>query len=178
MENLKVSMRYAKAIYPVIKEEKITENFIIDLANILSLINQSRELKLLINSPIIPYSKKLAVFIDLFKNKISETSMNFFSLLILKGRAKYINGIYNCIKFLYNKEKDIVECKVISAFELNEDTKTKIEQFLKDTTKGIVEVDYSIDNNIIGGMLIKIEDKVYDATIKNQLKELRKTLLV
>ena len=178
MENLKVSMRYAKAIYPVIKEEGTIENFIADLANILYLVNQSRDLKLLINSPIVSHSKKVGVFIDLFKDKISELSMNFLTLLVLKGRAKFINGIYNCIKFLYNKEKGIVECKVISAFYLNEDTKTKIEQFLKDTTKGIVEVVYSIDSNVIGGMLIKIGDKVYDTTIKNQLKELKRALLV
>ena len=178
MQNLKVSMRYEKAIYPVIKEEKITESFIVDLTNILYLINQSRDLKLLISSPIISHSKKLGVFVELFKDKISETSMNFLSLLVLKGRAKYISGIYNCIKFLYNKENKIVECKVISAFQLNEDTKTKIEQFLKDTTKGVVEVDYSVDSNVIGGTIIKIGDKVYDTTIKNQLKELKKTLLV
>ena len=178
MENIKVSMRYAKAIYPVIKKQGYTEGFIKDLNTIVSLINQSREFRLLIDSPIVPHSKKVSIFAELFKSKVSELTMAFIYLLISKGRAKLIGSIYHCINTLYNKENKIIECQVVSAFELNQDTKSKIEQHLKNVTQSDIIVNYSLDNNIIGGMLIKIEDKVYDITIKNLLKGLKKKMLV
>jgi len=178
MENIKVSMRYAKAIYPVAKQEGNIINFITDLATIVNAIKQSRELKLLINSPIISPAKKTAIFTEIFNEKVSVLAMNFFHLIISKGRAKFIEGIYNCMNIIYNKENNIIKCQIVSAFELSDDTKKNIEQFLKDTTKGDIIADYIIDNSIIGGFLLRIEDKVYDTTIKNKLKKLKKSLLI
>jgi len=178
MENIKVSMRYAKAIYPVAKLEGNITAFITDLATIVNAINQSRELKLLVNSPIISPVKKNTIFSEIFNEKVSVLAMNFLHLVVSKGRTKFIEGIYNCMNFLYNKENNIIKCQVVSAFELNDDTKEKIIQFLKDTTKANIIADYTVDNSIIGGLLVRIDDKVYDTTIKNKLKELKKSLLI
>jgi F-type H+-transporting ATPase subunit delta len=178
MENIKVSMRYAKAIYPVVKQEGYVIDFMEDLAKIVGLISKSRELKLLIDSPIISHSKKVSIFIELFKENISEITMNFILLLVAKGREKYINGIYHCVNLLYNKENGIVECRVVSAFELDEETKSRVEFFLKNTTHNSTKVSYVVDRNIIGGILLRVDDMVYDITIKNKLKELKRSLMM
>ena len=177
MENIKVSMRYAKAIYPVVKQQADIKIFMQDLAIVVDSIKQSRDLRLLMNSPIVSSSKKVNVFQELFGNKIDPLTTSFMLLLISKGRERYINGIAHCVKLLYNKENNIVECQVVSAFELNEDIKSKVEHFLNDITQSNTIVNYTIDSTIIGGVLLKIDDKVYDISIKSRLKGLKNKLM-
>lgn len=177
MKNIKVAMRYAKAVYPIAKEQGTTAQLIDDVSLILMYIDKSREFKLFLNSPIVANNKKANAFKELFADKISELTLKFMLLLISKGREQLIDAIGQSLKLLYNIEKSITECQVISAFLLDEDTKNKIENFLKDTTKQNVQVDYSVDKSIIGGIKIRIADTIYDTSIQTKLKELKQVII-
>jgi F-type H+-transporting ATPase subunit delta len=177
MENLKVSMRYAKALFPIAKAENKTEDVLNDLTKIVDLMNVSADLKLLIHSPVIVLSKKKKIFEEIFFGKISTVTYNFIMLLVSKNRENLIKTIAYCYKILFNQENGKIACQIISARELTNDAKNRIIQFIEQNTKLKPIPEYLLEPNLIGGMKIKIDNWVYDATIQNKLKNLRRNLM-
>jgi F-type H+-transporting ATPase subunit delta len=177
MDNIKVAKRYAKAVMEIAKSQNCVEVLIEDLANVVALIKSSNDLRLIIHSPIIRHSKKLIIFDEIFKGKLSELTYFFIRLLIIKGRSDLLKTIAHCFQDLYDVDNGIVNCKIISAKELDEDSKNKALKFVEDTTKMKVCSEFQIEPDVIGGIMIMIEDLVYDATIQNKLKELHHSLI-
>ena len=177
MENLNAAMRYAKAFFPIAKDSKNLDGILEDLEHVCDLMTTSSDFKMLLYSPIISNSKKEKIFEEIFKNKISELTFDFILLLIVKGREKLLKEIYQCFKILYNEEVGLVPFIVYTAKDLTNDAKAKINEFVANHTKLKPLPEYIIDKSVIGGMKIKIDDWVYDATIHNQLKKLKETLI-
>ena len=176
MENLKVSMRYAKALFPIAKDEGNTEEVLNDLTNIVKLIDASSDLRLLINSPVIALSKKKRIFEEVFKDKISTVTYNFIMLLVGKGRENLIRGVSYCYNTLFNQYNGRISCQIISARELTDDAKHRIIEFIEHHTKLKALPEYFIEPYLLGGMKIKIGNWVYDTTLKNKLKILKRAL--
>ncbi|MDR0928005.1 MAG: ATP synthase F1 subunit delta [Ignavibacteria bacterium] len=177
MEYINVAMRYAKAIYPVAKEGGFSEILISDLSKIISLLKSSKDLRLLVHSPVIPHNKKLRIFEEIFKEHITGITYNFLMLLVSKGREGIIAGIHRCFVMLYNAENGILVCQITTATELDASAKLKLEERIATASNMKVFAEYDIDKSIIGGMRVRIEDWVYDASIRNKLKELHRTLV-
>jgi F-type H+-transporting ATPase subunit delta len=177
MLNLNASMRYAKAFFSVAEENGNSGNVLQELKSINDLVKNSADFRLLLKSPIISLLKKRRIFEAIFKNKISEITYNFLVLLVNKNRENLFEGIYLSYSILYNRAKGLILYKVITAKELDENAKIKINEFVEQETKLKPIPEYSIEPNIIGGMRINIDDWVYDASIQNQLKRLKNTFL-
>jgi F-type H+-transporting ATPase subunit delta len=176
MENFKVSMRYAKALFPIAKTEGKSEKVLDDLTNIVNLINTSSDLRLLIYSPVITLSKKQKIFEVIFKGKIATLTYNFIMLLIDKGRENLIKGICRCYNILFNQSNGRIACQIISARELTDSAKSRIIKFIEQHTKLKAIPEYSLDPALLGGMKIKIDNWVYDSTIQNKLNILKREL--
>lgn len=177
MENLNAAMRYVKAFFPIAKENGNLEKILKELEYLCDLSTTSVDFRMLLNSPVISYSKKEKIFNEIFKDKISEVTFNFIVLLVVKGREKLLKEIYQCFKILYNKEVGLIPFIVYTAKELTSDAKAKINKFVAEQTQLKPLAEYVIDKSVVGGMKIRIEDWVYDATIHNQLKRLEHTLI-
>ena len=177
MLNLNVSMRYAKAFFPIAQENGNIEDILQELKSINDLIKNSADFRLLLKSPIISSVKKKRIFEAIFKNKISKITYNFIILLVNKNREELLEAIYWSYLILYNREKGLIPYKVIVAKELDENAKIKINEFVEKETKLKPIPEYVIELDIIGGMKINISDWVYDASIQNQLKRLKNTFL-
>ena len=97
--------------------------------------------------------------------------------LISKGRASEMLSVFDYFIELVKEEKKIGRADVVTAVELNAEQKAKVEQKLLDTTKyETFEMNYSVDTSLIGGMVIRIGDRVVDSSIKTKLFELTREL--
>jgi F-type H+-transporting ATPase subunit delta len=177
MENTKVAMRYAKAIYPVAKSGGYVDAMRQDLERIVGLMKISTDFRLLMHSPIIPQHKKIKVFDEIFKDKISKETEMFMKLIFEKNREMLVGSIYKCFINLYNIENGIIDCQVYSATELLPAAKDKLNAFVQNATQMKPSPEYLIDKTAIGGVKLKIHDVVYDATIKTKLAELHRSLV-
>ena len=178
MENFKVSMRYAKALFTVAKDEGKSKEVLSDLMAIVKLINTSSDFKLLIHSPVIALSKKQKIFEEIFKNKLSTTlTYKFIMLLVSKHREYCIKGICRCFDILFNEDNGRIACQIISVRELSQDAKKRVIAFIEQHTKLTAVPEYLLEADLIGGIKIKIDNWVYDATMQNRLKVLKHTLL-
>ena len=102
--------------------------------------------------------------------------MRFLRFLIMKGRGELIIDIIAQYELLYNKLNNKLKIEVTTALELNEAIKAGLISKITSMTNKEILPEYMVDKSVTGGILVKIDDWVYDATLKNQLENLFKKL--
>lgn len=177
MKQERASLRYARALLENAIENKSADKVLDDLNKIEQTLKSVRELHNLFMSPIIPETKKIQVFEEVYSDMINELTLKFLILLTKKNREDIILTIKNEYYKLYNLEYNRQPVIVYSAFELNEElTRTLIEKLEKMTSKKILPT-FKVDKNLKGGIKIKIDDIIYDASLDNQLKQIKDKLV-
>ena len=177
MSQLQIAERYAKSLIDLAKDQKLLSEVFEDILSIQEVCKHA-EFSSMLHSPIIYSDKKLAIFKQLFEGKIQTLSMHFIQLLIQKGRESMVSAI--CMAFIeqYKVIKKIKTAKIISATELNkkelENIKKKFSFWLKPGE--VMDLSQKVDPNLIGGFILEMGDRNYDASIKRQLGELKDNL--
>ncbi|MBN2663462.1 MAG: ATP synthase F1 subunit delta [Bacteroidales bacterium] len=175
MNDSKISVRYAKALFNLAIEKNILDT----IKNDVVLLNESCKLlhfNDFLNSPIIPISKKIAVFEGIFKGNVHGYVMDFLILMAKNRREAYLKMI--TLDFLkhYRDYNGIIEAELTTAVQISEQNKIEIIELLSNLLKGKVEIKNNIKTDIIGGFVLRIDDKQFDASVKTQLKNYRKEL--
>lgn len=177
MREQRVSSRYAKALTDLAIENKIEFDIKNDLDLIKKAVNESRELLNYINSPIIRSFKKKEVFTELFSPKIHNITMMFLKLLAEKGRESLVFDIIEEFNIEFNIRHKRLPVEIMSANDLSEDIKTKTIEKIESITGMTVLPTYTLDKSIIGGLMIRYADIIFDASIKSKLNNLHSVLL-
>ena len=112
-----------------------------------------------------------------FTGRVSRELVGLMTLVVGKGRYPEMASIFEYFIDLVKDEKKIGMVHVTTAFELKDSQKAEVEKKILATTKyESLEMDYVVDESLIGGMVIRIGDRVVDSSIKTQLYELSKEL--
>ncbi len=165
----RVSARYARAMLLTALKEGIAEKLYEDFRTIDEAIEKSPELKNLTFSPIVHPWKKKAIYKDIFEDIISTVTLDYLLLLASKGRDNLIHSIMNEYGIQYNRHFKRLPVEIVSSSALDEESKLKIINRLTDWSQQTILPKYIVDPSVKGGVLIKIGDWVFDATIKAQL---------
>jgi len=174
MKNPKLSDRYAKALYEFSLENNNLEAIYQDIIFIKSVFHDNRNLFVVIESPVIFPDKKMKIFSEIFKDKISEISFGFLKLLIMKKREPALLQICDeFIKFYY-KHHNIKIAWITTAQELEESLVLKIKKILEEQAHATIEIQLKIDPAIVGGFIVKIDDFVVDASILSKINQLKR----
>ena len=173
MNHSKSSIRYAKALLQLSKEQKLLEQSYNDMLLVKSVCSASKDLILLLKSPIIKTDQKLKIINEIFGNKISELSMRFLNIITRKKREYLLLDISSSFILLYKKANNIVSATVTTATPLTNDLRSVVVDFIKSFDDKKVELTEHINEKIIGGAVIRIGDKQLDASISNDISELR-----
>jgi F-type H+-transporting ATPase subunit delta len=177
MTEKRVSIRYARALLNIAVKESLTDLVLKDLQAINAMLDSSRELINFTNSPIIQYWKKKKVFSEIFEEKISKLTMGFLVLLLEKRRENLIPSIAVQYEEIYNKLNHLLPVQIESATSMSDSNKEQIETRLRELTKQTVIPRFSENASLKGGLKVRIDDWVFDATISNQLAQLHKQLI-
>ncbi len=176
MSSYNISTRYANALMELATEKNILEQVADDMQLVFNGIASSKELRTILKSPVISPEKKEAILNGIFQDKIGDVSNNFIQFIVKKNREDIIYDILKRFKELYNIKTNRVEAYIKSSVELTDEQKKQLQSSLEKFTKKEVIPFYSIDESIIGGFVVKINDTVLDSSIKQQLNRLRKKL--
>ncbi|MCR4788983.1 MAG: F0F1 ATP synthase subunit delta [Lachnospiraceae bacterium] len=173
-----VSNTYGEALFELAVEEGKEDVFLEEIEVIRKALQDNPDFSRLMEHPQILKEQKLEVLENVFKGRISDELMGFLSLIVTKGRYDEIDGILeyyiNGIKAL----KGIGVASVKSASELSETLKKEIEKKLLDTTSyKSMEIEYSVDPDLIGGIVIRIGDRVVDSSVQTKLIKLQRELM-
>lgn len=176
MQETRIASRYAKAIIEQAIEKKELDAIFSDATGILELLDKSRELNKLFTSPVIAIDKKVVISGRVFKDS-SIITQQFIKLLIKKNRSLFIKSIYKEVVRQYRELKGISEATVYSVIPLTDELSKDIKSRLKAQYQKTFELTNIIDKSLIGGFVLRYEDRLLDASIASKLKALRKEII-
>jgi F-type H+-transporting ATPase subunit delta len=172
-----ISVRYAKALFSLAKENNLLTSLKDDMELILSVYNGSADFKRMLGTPVIKPSEKISVFHAVFNKKINPVSMNFLELVVRNNRETFIAPVCRNVLTFIRKEKNIKTAVITTAWELDKETLAKAEKVLEKELGTQVELTGKTNPNLIGGLVLRVDDQQYDATVATQLKKLKQEFL-
>ncbi len=177
VKNIKIAKKYSNAYYEMAKSNNKQEQIYNDLLFINETISANQQLNDFLTSPLIKNEDKKEVITKLFSIHTDKLTLEFLYLLTDNNRLNILKEILNQYAKIYNTENNIIKPIIISAVELNEIQKNKLNEKLEDKLSKKVIPAYQIDKEIIGGIIIEIEDKTIDCSIKTKFENMKKQLI-
>ena len=169
----KITTRYAKSLLDLAIEKNQLEECYNDLIAVENLCVESSDFTLMLKSPIINTSKKLIIIKSLFEKKLSKLTYLFIELITNKKREPLLHLIAKNFIELYKIHHKIITASVTTAIALDKELKEKVESFVKKKLDRVVELKEEINEDIVGGAIIKVGDFQIDDSVRKQLKELK-----
>ena len=175
MKHSRVTIRYAKALLQLAIEQNILEKSYLDMVLLDSVFKKNKDLALLLKSPIVKTDQKLSIFNQIFESKIGAVSMAFINIITTKKRESLLALIASSFINLYKDYNKIETASVITASPLDESLRSEVISFIKKHGSDNVELTEMVDENIIGGAIIRMGDKQLDASVSKSISELRQS---
>ena len=177
MQNPRLATRYAKSLLDLSVEQNELAEVYADM-KLLQQINKSNpDFVALLRSPIITSDKKDKIIDAVVGDKVSKLTMLFVRLLTTKTRESNLPEIVTAFITQYNKLKNIQTVKLTTATAISDDLKNSIIAKLKDSVTGDIEIETSVQDELIGGFKLEIGGTLIDATILRDLNDVRKQFL-
>jgi len=173
MKNPKLASRFAKALYDFATETNNIEVVYQDILLVKKVIAENQELKIAMESPIIPEDKKQKIFRKIFTGNLSETSFKFFTLIIKKRREPQLLMICTHFIKLYYVTHNIKEAYITSAQPLSEEMKSYLKNYIEKDSPYTFILHFAVDQNLIGGIIVKVDDLYFDASIQTKINKLK-----
>jgi F-type H+-transporting ATPase subunit delta len=173
-----VSKTYGDALFELAKEQDKIDDFAKEVKSVQTALAQNPEFSKLMNHPKVGKDEKLQVVKEVFDTRVDKELVGFLRLIVEKDRYSEIDEILSYFIAKVKEEKQIGVAYVTSAVKLSEIQKKLVEEKLIETTSyKEMEMNFTIDESLIGGLVIRIGDKVVDSSIKSKLSELTKQLM-
>lgn len=177
MDQSAINVRYAKAFFEAAKENNLLDTLKADIQFVMDICTQSGDFILLLESPVVKASKKAKLISSIFKESVHELTLKFLFLIVDNKREVHIPGICRNFLALCRKDQNIQSAVVVTASPMSEEIIRKIGAILEKELKTKVELTTKVDEEIIGGMIIRLDDTQYDASVATQMKKIRQSLL-
>lgn len=177
MSEYRVSGRYAKSLIDLSVEKNILETIHKDIVSFKEVIAHTPALMTMMKSPIINGDKKMAVIKQIFEKTFNPLTISFIDIVIRKKREYYLLDVANAFIAQYNQINKITTAKIKTATTISEQVVSEVSAFIEKQTGKKVILETSVDPSLIGGLVIQMEDKLYDASISGKLKKAKHDLL-
>ena len=172
-----VSKVYGDALFEAAREAGRMDDMYEEVLELQKLLQANEELQKMMENPKVIREDKENVIETVFRGRISDEIVELMKLMIAKGRYSSIESVFDYYIGLVKEEKKIGIAYVTTAVELTDGQKDEIVRRLLETTRyESFEMNYAVDASLIGGMVIRIGDRVVDSSIKTKLYELSKSL--
>lgn len=177
MSEYRVAGRYAKSLLELAQERNILDTVLNDMQSFSTVLAQNSELAYVLNSPIINSDKKLAVLKQVFEKSFNPLSIQFFGIIIRKNREQFLKAIADGFIEQYNALKNIAKATVKSATALSDEVLAQITKHIEQQTGKTILLSAKVDEKLIGGLVVQVGDRLFDASIAGKLGKLKNELL-
>lgn len=178
MSSSVVAKRYALALFQLAKEKGLLDQIESELAIIKETIKSNPEFETLLKSPKFSIEKKQQMVKEIFAS-VHEYTLNTLLLLVERRRENAIVEVADHFTKLTNDEKGIAQAEVYSVRPLTEEeTKALSETFAAKVGKKSLVINNIIDTDLLGGIKLRIENRIFDGSLRGKLDRLQRKLLV
>ncbi len=172
-----VDTTYGNALFELAMEENKLDALYEEAQALIGILKENDELIKLLDHPQISKEEKKDIIEKTFAGRVSGDMTGLLVLVVEKGHSRYLVQVLEYFIGCVKKQKNIGIAYVTSAVVLSDSQKTAIERKLLETTAyNSMEIHFSVDASLIGGLVIRIEDRVVDSSIKSKLEKMSKTL--
>lgn len=173
MSNIRLSSRYAKSLINLASERGETDVLLKDMLHISSSIVATRDLQVMLASPVISGDKKLTVLLSVFPN-LNKTTKTFIELIVNKGRESDLGEIAKSFVQQVKLARNIFDVELISAVPADDALRAEVSKVAMSICNGEVEISEKVDSDLIGGFIFRVNGTEYDASVSGKLKKIKK----
>ncbi len=177
MKQSGAAVQYARALLDLANEKKQAEAIGHELHEIGELIAGNKTLKAFLSDPGISAADRTELLNRVFKGRVSPLVMNTMGVLNSKGRLGLLHSVIDAYEELLDEQLGKVEVDVTVATRLDAAELEKVRKRISEALKKDAVVHQYVDEKIIGGMVVRVEDKLIDASVKYQLEAMKRQLL-
>jgi len=174
MKNTILAQRYAKALFELSIEMNKLEEVKKDMALMLETITESKEFKQFLVSPVIQDEKKTKILVMIFTGKVEALTLKLFELLAKNRRESDLKIIAEEFIHQYKVYKNITTVNLKTAVRIGEPSKAEILSRLTKYANGTIDLIEEVDQKLIGGCIVSIENEQYDAPLLRVFNQLKK----
>jgi F-type H+-transporting ATPase subunit delta len=173
MAGARAAIRYAKAVLSLATDRGTAETVNNDMKLIVDTIAQNKNLSDTLQSPVIGATTKKTILLEVFKNT-NKTTLSLLETLAANNRIAILGDVASKYSQLFDQSKGIQLATVTTAVPLTDALKQQVLAKAKELTGKDIEVQGIVDENIIGGFILRVGDIQYNASIANQLNKLKR----
>ncbi len=177
MNSGKIAVRYAKALYELAKERDTVDVVYSDIQLIHNTFHEFSQIRETMLNPVLPLNSKRAILKSLFQDKVSADTNRFIDIVVDNDRCEFIERILNRFVIIVREAKGIKDVEFVTASPVDDDTKHKIISAISEQYKAQIELKETVNPDIIGGFVLRVDDKMIDSSISSELKTIRRELL-
>jgi len=177
MDLNKISVRYAKALFLTSKDKNNLDEIYKDVVMIREIFTNASEINVLYNNPTIKTLDKIKITNSIFEGKINKLLLQTIMLVIENKREHYLPGIFRNFIDLYKTEKGVITVDLVTSSEINDDLKAKISEIVQKSKDTKIELQQSVNKDLIGGFILTVDGKQYDASVSSKLNSIKQNLL-
>jgi F-type H+-transporting ATPase subunit delta len=178
MNQSKIRVRYAKALISNAEEQGVLDQVRNDMENLLRILKSVPDLLQLLESPIIDSAKKLEVLNAIFTGKVQPLTLSFFKLTIENNREDHLPGMARMYIDFYKHAKGLKIATLKTTTPIDKETRESLLIMIRKIFNAEIELYEETDKELIGGFILKVEDQQLDASVKGQLKKIKRKLIV
>jgi F-type H+-transporting ATPase subunit delta len=172
-----VARRYALALFQLVKEKQLIDTVEEELRVVKEVFFVNEDLRAVLESPKISREKKKAILSNAFAS-VNPLVLNTLMLLVDRHRESEIMDVANEFSELANEERGIESANVYSVRPLTDEERTALSvSFAKKIDKKSLQIENIVDSDLLGGIKIRIGNRIFDGSLRGKLDRLERTLL-
>lgn len=172
-----ISVRYAKALYQLATEKNILKDVYNDMQGVIAVLKSDNSLKEFLENPVVKEEQKKQLLVTAFGDRVQPIILSMFKLLVDNNREHFLNAV--CLSFLqiYKEKQGFREVILTTAKPATEDSKSQLQKELSEKLHTKVAMQTIVDEKLIGGFKLRVDDLLMDKSIATQLENIKKELL-
>ncbi|MCA1757313.1 MAG: ATP synthase F1 subunit delta [Bacteroidales bacterium] len=175
MNEGKISVRYAKALFLTAEERNLIDTVREDMEYILDLASMGN-VKEMLDSPVITSDIKHKALEELTRSRVNDLSFSFVKLVLENNREMFLPGIARCYMDQADKYRGVTRAKFTTALPASEKTMEILRNYLEKESDGEVIISLISDPSLTGGFLLNIGDSYIDGSVRTQLRKIKQEL--
>lgn len=172
----KIANIYAASLFELALEENIDKELRDNVKGLCAPFERDSQLVELLAAPMFTMEEKCAVLDEIFAGKVNKYLLNFFKVMTERKVPQYIKEAMEKYVDVYNKHYDIEKVTATTAVELSDELKEKLTKKLESVTGKTIFLENEVDENTVGGIVVKFSDTELNDSIANKLKNIKEEL--
>ncbi|MBE5786050.1 MAG: ATP synthase F1 subunit delta [Clostridiales bacterium] len=168
---------YGQGMYALAKEENIASHILAQMQTLIGCFQEQKEFLRLLSNMALPKAERLAILDSAMAGQVHPYLLNFLKILLERNLLMEYQGCVSAFRELYHQDEGIVVAHVTTGAPLSQEQRQRIEEKLKAMTGRQVELSEKVDPAVLGGVLLEMDGKRYDNTLKGRLHAIHQAMI-